>query len=100
MDKPLVDAFCLPGGKIVIYKGLLDRLKSDAEIATIIGHEVGHTVARHVSERLMRNFWSIMLRVVLHEFSPMNNIITRFSYFKERFLVEYPHCRRKVERRN
>lgn len=40
VDKPTFNAFCLPGGKIVVYTGLLKRLKSDAEIATVIGHEV------------------------------------------------------------
>ncbi|KAL1364165.1 hypothetical protein HN51_012330 [Arachis hypogaea] len=40
-----VNAFWLPGGKIVVYTGLLEHFKSDAEIATIIGHEVGHALA-------------------------------------------------------
>lgn len=38
--EPVVNAFCLPGGKIVVFTGLLDVFRSDAEIATIIGHEV------------------------------------------------------------
>lgn len=36
-----VNAFCLAGGKIVVFTGLLDHFRSDAEIATVIGHEVG-----------------------------------------------------------
>ncbi|MED6148169.1 hypothetical protein PIB30_050584, partial [Stylosanthes scabra] len=50
VDKPVVNAFCLPGGKIVVFTGLLQHFKSDAEIATIIGHEFGHAVARHIAE--------------------------------------------------
>lgn len=40
VDKPVVNAFCLPGGKIVVFTGLLEHFKTDAEIATILGHEV------------------------------------------------------------
>lgn len=36
-----VNAMCLPGGKIIVYTGLLDQFRNDAEIATVIGHEVG-----------------------------------------------------------
>lgn len=35
-----INAFCLPGGKIVVFTGLLDHFRSDAEIATVLGHEV------------------------------------------------------------
>lgn len=40
VDEPVVNAFCLPGGKIVVFTGLLEHFKTDAEIATILGHEV------------------------------------------------------------
>jgi predicted Zn-dependent protease len=40
VNEPVVNAFCLPGGKIVVFTGLLEHFRSDAEIATIIGHEV------------------------------------------------------------
>lgn len=36
----MVNAMCLPGGKIIVFSGLLDHFKTDAEIATVIGHEV------------------------------------------------------------
>ncbi|XP_042058521.1 uncharacterized protein LOC121802898 isoform X2 [Salvia splendens] len=41
VNDPTVNAFCLPGGKIVVFTGLLNHFRADAEIATIIGHEVG-----------------------------------------------------------
>lgn len=40
VQEPVVNAFCLPGGKIVVFTGLLEHFRTDAEIATIIGHEV------------------------------------------------------------
>ena len=52
-DKPGVpNAFCLPGGKVGIYSGILPITLNDAGLATVIGHEVAHAVARHGAERM------------------------------------------------
>lgn len=47
-----VNAFCLPGGKIVVYEGLLSVAQTEAELAVVIGHEIGHAVAKHSNERM------------------------------------------------
>ncbi len=52
IDKNTVNAFCLPGGKIAVYSGLLAVVHSDAELAAVMGHEVAHALARHSAERL------------------------------------------------
>ena len=46
------NAFCLPGGKVGIYTGILPITKDEAGLATVIGHEVAHAIARHGAERI------------------------------------------------
>lgn len=46
------NAFALPGGKVGVYTGLLDLASSDDELAIVIGHEIGHVIARHGAERM------------------------------------------------
>jgi len=46
------NAYCLPGGKIVVYTGILPITKNDAGLATVLGHEVSHATAEHVAERI------------------------------------------------
>jgi len=48
------NAFCLPGGKVGVYTGLLPITKSEAGLATVLAHEVAHAVAHHGSERISR----------------------------------------------
>lgn len=47
-----VNAFCMPGGKIVVYTGLMKLVGSDDELAVVLGHEVAHAVAKHSNERM------------------------------------------------
>ncbi len=47
-----VNAFCMPGGKIVVYEGLMKLVSSDDELAVVLGHEVAHAVAKHSNERM------------------------------------------------
>lgn len=53
-DPQTVNAFALPGGQVFITTGLLRRLSSEAQLAAVLGHEVGHVVARHASEHLAK----------------------------------------------
>ncbi len=46
-----VNAFCLPGGKMVVYTAILPVCQTDAGLATVMGHEIGHALARHGAER-------------------------------------------------
>jgi metalloendopeptidase OMA1, mitochondrial len=55
VKKHEANAFCLPGGKIVVYTGILPLTENDAGLATVLGHEVAHATAEHVAERIERN---------------------------------------------
>lgn len=53
---PTPNAFALPGGKIGVHSGLLTVAKTPAQLATVIGHEVGHVLANHGAERVSEQF--------------------------------------------
>ncbi len=52
LDDPVVNAFALPGGYIYITRGILAHLNSDAQLAGVLGHEIGHVTARHTASRI------------------------------------------------
>jgi predicted Zn-dependent protease len=52
LDSPEVNAFALPGGYVYISRGILPYLNSEAELAGVIGHEIGHVTARHSVQRV------------------------------------------------
>lgn len=47
-----VNAWCMPGGKVVVYSGLLAVTKDEPSLALVMGHEIGHAIARHGNERM------------------------------------------------
>lgn len=54
-DDPQVNAFAMPGGKVGVYTGLLKLVESDDELATVMGHEIAHVIARHGNERVSQS---------------------------------------------
>jgi predicted Zn-dependent protease len=52
LDDKQVNAFCLPGGKVAVYTGILPVTQDDAGLAAVLGHEVAHAIARHGGERM------------------------------------------------
>ena len=61
-DDATVNAWCLPGGKMAVYTGILPFTQDDTGLAVVMAHEIGHAVARHGSERMSQ---SIPVQVLL-----------------------------------
>ena len=74
-DDKTANAFCLPGGKIGIYTGILPYTKDEKGLAAVIGHEVGHAIARHGAERmstaLLSQAGQIALNLIVEVDDPM-----------------------------
>ncbi|RMG81469.1 MAG: M48 family peptidase [Bacteroidetes bacterium] len=71
IDDPTVNAWCMPGGKVVVYTGILDIAKNEEGLAVVMGHEIAHAVARHGNERMSQQLaiqmGGISLEVLLDE---------------------------------
>lgn len=69
VDSKEVNAWCMPGGKIVVYTGLLPITQNEAALAVVMGHEITHALARHGSERMtqgmLQQFGQVALSVAL-----------------------------------
>jgi predicted Zn-dependent protease len=51
LDSPVINAFALPGGYVYVTRGLLAYLENDAQLAVVLGHEIGHITARHAAKQ-------------------------------------------------
>lgn len=53
VDSDIINAFALPGGRVFISRGLLRRMTNEAQLAGVLGHEIGHVTARHINDRML-----------------------------------------------
>ncbi len=65
IDSPVINAFALPGGYVYTTRGLLALANNEAELAAVLGHEIGHVTARHSAERVSQGFLAQLGAVVL-----------------------------------
>ncbi|MEL6535027.1 MAG: M48 family metallopeptidase [Bacteroidota bacterium] len=69
IDDPAVNAFCMPGGKVAFYSGIMPICETDLGVAVVMGHEVAHAIAKHGNERmtqgLAQQFGGMALQVAL-----------------------------------
>ena len=70
VDQPAVNAFALPGGYIYITRGILPFLDNEAELAGVLGHEIGHVTARHAAQQYTRSVGGQIGLVALGIFVP------------------------------
>lgn len=54
LDSAVLNAFALPGGKVYLSRGLAEKLSNEAQLAGVMGHEVGHVMARHGNQRMSK----------------------------------------------
>lgn len=74
IESSQVNAWCLPGGKIAFYEGILDIMENEGQIAAVMGHEIAHATARHGGERIslgiLTQVGAIALQIALREEDP------------------------------
>lgn len=92
------NAFCLPGGKVGVYTGILPITRDEAGLAAVIGHEVAHAVARHgaerVSEGLLIQTGGGLLGATLSNADPRTRALTMAAYgLGSKVGRELPHSR-------
>ncbi len=80
----IANAFCLPGGKVAVYTGITQLASTDAELATVMAHEIAHAIARHGAERmtqmLMVQLGGIALDEALDKHSEKTLELARVAY--------------------
>ena len=54
VDSSVINAFALPGGKVFVTRGLISKLENEAQLAGVLGHEVGHVTAQHIGQQMSR----------------------------------------------
>ncbi len=69
IESSVPNAWCMPGGKICFYTGILPYTKNIDEIAVVMGHEIAHTIARHGNERMSQQLLVSAGEMVLSEFT-------------------------------
>lgn len=65
IDSPEVNAWCMPGGKMAVYTGIMPVLKTEAALAAVLGHEVAHATKRHGKQRYARAIRSNIAGMVI-----------------------------------
>lgn len=65
VESPEANAWCMPGGKVVVYTGLLPITQNETALAIVVGHEIAHAIARHGSERMSQSMVQQMGGVAL-----------------------------------
>ncbi|MCB9194843.1 MAG: M48 family metallopeptidase [Flavobacteriales bacterium] len=81
VDEETVNAWCMPGGKVCVYTGIIPLFASDDEMAVVMGHEIAHAIARHGNERMSQQ---MVINGVGSVLSPADT--TQVSIFQQVFI--------------
>lgn len=103
-ERPMINAFSLPGGYVYMFKDLYDKLEGDDELAAVIAHEIAHIVARHGVKRMQSTFGYNILMVLASQtqtdrgnmgraFAAINSLMSSYSredeVFADKLSVKY-----------
>lgn len=81
VEEDVVNAWCMPGGKVCVYTGILPLFATDDEMAVVMGHEIAHAIARHGNERMSQQ---MVINGVGSVLSPSDT--TQVSIFQQVFI--------------
>lgn len=84
VDEATVNAWCMPGGKVVVYTGLLPVTQDEASLAVVMGHEIAHAIAHHGNERMsqgmMVQFGGTILATALQQKPAITQALFQQAY--------------------
>lgn len=98
IDENTVNAWCMPGGKVVVYTGLLPVTQNETALAVVMGHEIAHAIARHGNERmstgLLTAFGGLVLEEALKEKKQQTQLLFLGLYMVgSKLALELPNSR-------
>jgi predicted Zn-dependent protease len=98
IEEDTLNAFCLPGGKVFVYSGILKVAKTEGQLATVMSHEIAHALARHGAERLsmaqLNSFGKNILSQALSLENPLYKNIFDSAYgVGSNIAIMLPHSR-------
>ncbi len=89
LNTPLVNAFALPGGYVYVTRGILALFNNEAEMASVVGHEIGHVTARHTAKRYNQAMMSGLLGAGLGIALGSSMVNDLISYGSQLYLLSY-----------
>jgi predicted Zn-dependent protease len=89
LDTPLVNAFALPGGYVYITRGIMAMINSESELASVIGHEIGHVTARHSAKRYNNQMFTGLGAAVLGAVSGDSAVANSLNQGAQVYLMSY-----------
>lgn len=89
LNSPIVNAFALPGGYVYVTRGILSLFNSEAELASVLGHEIGHVTARHTAKRYNQSMFAGLLGAGIGVALGSQAAGDLFAYGSQLYLLSY-----------
>lgn len=89
LDTPLVNAFALPGGYVYVTRGIMALVSSESELASVIGHEIGHVTARHSARRYNNQMFAGLGSVLLGAATGSNALANSVGQGAQLYMMGY-----------